>query len=305
MAQSVARVIETSPSLDTKSVAKATVKPFGFGASLVAVIAISAIAFGFVIKDREFIVPGEGLGYRLGLYGGLVMLALLAYPVFKRTRLFGNGTQAASLFRLHMLLGVIGPIMIFFHTNFSTGALNSNIALFAMILVAGSGVVGRYIYIHVYAGLSGARYDVGTLLSQATKLMAGIEEDVGGSSGLVSAALANFSIKATPKNAGVLSSMKLSLAMPFHIAAARKRIMREVVRAIASNADRKGWKKREAYEHTQIARTHMNEFLSAVSKAAQLSFWERMFSLWHVLHVPLFFLLLVSGVIHVVAVHLY
>ena len=41
------------------------------------------------------------------------------------------------------------------------------------------------------------------------------------------------------------------------------------------------------------------------SKASQLGFWERMFSAWHVLHVPLFFLLLVSGVIHVVAVHLY
>jgi len=305
MAQSAARVLEPSHNAAAQAVAPKSTKAFGGSALAVAIFAIAAIAFGFVIRDRELIVPGEGIGYRLGLYGGLIMLALLTYPVFKRTRLFGNGTKAASVFRLHMLLGIIGPIMIFFHTNFSLGALNSNIALFAMILVAGSGVVGRYIYVHVYAGLSGARYDMGTLLSQATKLMSGIEEDVGGSSGLVSAALANFSIKATPKKSGLLASLQLSLTMPLHVSSARKRIMQEAKRAIAGNADRKGWSKREVYEHTLSAKAHVNEFLNAVSKAAQLAFWERMFSLWHVLHVPLFFLLLVSGVIHVVAVHLY
>ena len=57
--------------------------------------------------------------------------------------------------------------------------------------------------------------------------------------------------------------------------------------------------------HVRLAKNHVDEFTGSVSRAAQFAFWERMFSLWHIIHVPLFFLLLVSGVIHVVAVHLY
>ena len=33
--------------------------------------------------------------------------------------------------------------------------------------------------------------------------------------------------------------------------------------------------------------------------------YERLFSLWHVLHLPLFFMLLIAGIVHVVAVHVY
>jgi hypothetical protein len=33
--------------------------------------------------------------------------------------------------------------------------------------------------------------------------------------------------------------------------------------------------------------------------------FERLFSLWHALHLPLFLMLLVAGVVHVVAVHVY
>jgi len=305
MAEARARVVSEVGVVGTHQIAPPTKQSVSHGATLVGIATLTAIAFGFVIRNRELIVPGEGLGYRLGLYGGLTMLALLAYPVFKRTRLFGDGKKAASVFRLHMLLGIIGPVMIFFHTNFSIGALNSNIALFSMILVAVSGVVGRYIYVHVYAGLSGARYDMGTLLTQATRLMSGIEQDVGGSGGLVSAALADFSSKTTPKEIGLWSSLRLAVSMPFHLAASRKRIMREVSHALVLNGERKGWSAQEKQQHYLSALNHVGEFLVAVSRAAQLTFWERMFSLWHVLHVPLFFLLLVSGVVHVVAVHLY
>ena len=42
-----------------------------------------------------------------------------------------------------------------------------------------------------------------------------------------------------------------------------------------------------------------------VRRAATLGVYERLFSLWHVLHVPLFVILVLTAIIHVVAVHLY
>ena len=48
-----------------------------WGASFVGVASVAAIVFGFMIRRQELIVPGEGLGYKLGIAGGLMMLALL------------------------------------------------------------------------------------------------------------------------------------------------------------------------------------------------------------------------------------
>ena len=81
--------------------------------------------------------------------------------------------------------------------------------------------------------------------------------------------------------------------------------MHEVRQTISRNAELQGWSKAEKKERLRHARQHVNEFLYYATRASQLKFWEHMFSLWHILHVPLFFILLVSGVIHVVAVHLY
>ena len=57
--------------------------------------------------------------------------------------------------RIHMMLGVIGPALILLHANFKLGSLNSNVALLAMLTVAGSGLVGRYLYSRIHLAFTG------------------------------------------------------------------------------------------------------------------------------------------------------
>lgn len=45
--------------------------------------------------------------------------------------------------------------------------------------------------------------------------------------------------------------------------------------------------------------------LGAVVRVSQFTAWARVFALWHVAHVPFVVLLVVSAVVHVVAVHAY
>ena len=45
--------------------------------------------------------------------------------------------------------------------------------------------------------------------------------------------------------------------------------------------------------------------ISAVQRSAQFLPLERLFALWHVLHVPLVVLLAFSVIAHIVAVHMY
>ena len=46
-------------------------------------------------------------------------------------------------------------------------------------------------------------------------------------------------------------------------------------------------------------------YLDAVRKVAETAFYERLFASWHVLHLPLFVMLLVTATFHIIAVHVY
>jgi hypothetical protein len=48
-----------------------------------------------------------------------------------------------------------------------------------------------------------------------------------------------------------------------------------------------------------------SSYLDSVRRAAEFAFYDRMLRLWHVLHLPLFFVLVATAIIHIVAVHMY
>ena len=45
--------------------------------------------------------------------------------------------------------------------------------------------------------------------------------------------------------------------------------------------------------------------LAATRRVASFEGFERLFSLWHALHIPLIFMMIIAAVIHVIAVHVY
>jgi hypothetical protein len=46
-------------------------------------------------------------------------------------------------------------------------------------------------------------------------------------------------------------------------------------------------------------------FFAAVRRAGEYAFYDRMLRLWHILHLPLFFILIATAILHIVAVHMY
>ena len=45
--------------------------------------------------------------------------------------------------------------------------------------------------------------------------------------------------------------------------------------------------------------------LDAGRRMTEYKMYARLFSFWHVLHIPLFFMLLIAGIVHVVAINVY
>ena len=98
------------------------------------------------------------------------MLLLLIYPARKRLPGLKAIGSTKIWFQIHMALGVIGPVLILFHANFRLGATNSNVALVCMLVVAGSGLFGRYFYAHIHHGLHGRKASLAELRDYAERL---------------------------------------------------------------------------------------------------------------------------------------
>jgi hypothetical protein len=275
------------------------------GHGLLVGLTILSLLIGYLVGQAEIFTPAEGVGYWLGIAGGAAMLLLLLYSMRKRLRFMRRLGAIPKWFRLHMILGVTGPVLVLYHCNFKTGATNSNVALAAMSLVAGSGLIGRYIYRQIHNGMSGAHATVQELLENATALVSEIERDVGGAGGSIALELTRFGTVALRPRKGVVASFAALFTIPISANFARSRIMTEVRSTVRRNAPHASWSRAERRAHMNAARQHVRAYLGSIAKAAELSFYERLFSLWHILHVPLFFLLLVTGIVHVVAVHMY
>ena len=143
--------------------------------ALVILLVALAIGYGWLHRHALGFSPDHGFGYALGIIGGVLMLILLAYPVRKRSRTRRAVGSVGFWFRFHMFLGLVGPMAILFHSRFTWGSLNAAVALGAMIIVASSGLVGRFLYSRVHRGYSGRKLELRSLKDEMDDLLAQLD----------------------------------------------------------------------------------------------------------------------------------
>lgn len=263
-----------------------------------------AIGLGWLFRDLSFVTPEEGLGYWLGIVGGVMMLLLLLYPLRKRIRALRIFGDTAKWFRIHMILGLLGPLLVLYHSNFHLGSFNSQVALFCMLLVAGSGVIGRHIYAHIHRGLYGGktslnelRNDVSTSLKNSQGL-AILLPSLAAKLERLSAEVQGDSITgALSPGTSMIWTIKKYLVWFSLLRTANQELR---VRAVESPTIAKDF-----HRLKKASSIYIRNFVRLTGRVAQFTLYERMFSLWHVLHMPLFFMMVISALIHVLAVHMY
>ena len=292
------------PSPARKSAAASDDEQGWFSASRLGLLtAALVIWFGYEFPTERYLSPENGIGYALGIIGGSAMLLLLLYPARKRFRWIGFLGTVKGWFQAHMVLGVVGPLLILYHSNFSLGATNSNAALWSMLLVSGSGIFGRYFYTRIHLGLYGRRASRTDMQSAADEL----REKVAGSKfvpdllEMLDAADQKLLARSGPTAMLLVRPLFVSLRMYQE----RWRITRRATRELRDAAKKSPVLKAQHQVFAKAVKRYIARRLEATRRVAEFESFERLFSLWHVLHLPLFFLLLIAGIVHVIAVHVY
>jgi len=264
---------------------------------LFSISVIAVLLLGWNNRNNNYLTAENGTGYILGIVGGSLMLLLLLYPLSKRLSVLTRMIPVRYWFGIHMLFGIIGPLMVLFHSNFHLGSTNSSIALICMLLVAGSGLIGRYIYTHIHHGLYGKRITLNELkheletknteLLYIYKLNANLNK-------MMSA----MESKALQQYTGISMSLLHLISLTFDA----QRLQSKFKRLLNSSQNDGS---STALPDSAVAKEFIKRYTTALRKIVAFRIYERLFSLWHILHMPLFIMMIITAVIHIFAVHMY
>ena len=189
-----------------------------------------------------------------------------------------------------MVFGIVGPALVILHSNFNLGSLNSQVALFSMLFVAGSGFIGRFLYKRIYRGMSGRKRDAAQMRADATEMWPLLLSHADHAE-RIETKLHDFEGRYLKENPSLVSTVVRRFTAP------------GAVRRL----------KRELHDHLSFSgasdRANLNagieSYFRAVQRAQRFVLYERMFALWHLLHLPLFLVLFAAAILHIVAVHLF
>jgi hypothetical protein len=207
-------------------------------------------------------------------------------------------------FIVHMVLGIGGPLLILLHSTFHLGSLNATIALFSMLIVSGSGVIGRFLYLRVHRGLQGERTSLADIQKRAGLAEGEIRSRFRFAPGVAERLLA-FEAKALEGNAGWATWLRRVMVLPVRQRWEYTACAHEIDQLLREIAKERRWTRDQFRRRRRQANSLARNYLTSVVRVAQFTAYERLFALWHVLHVPFVYLLVATACFHVFAVHAY
>ncbi len=242
------------------------------------------IYLGWTVADHRYIVAETGIGYWLGIIGGSMMLLLLVYPLRKKNSNWKFLGSIKFWFRFHMILGILGPTLIIFHSGYRLASLNGRVAFICMLIVASSGLIGRYLYRRIHYGLYGGKIrfkDLYRTFEDETHEFEVITQQTPE----LSEQLKKLEDDLVIQHTGLNRSLWFYLSRRWKLRKLKARIIDE-------------------YKPSDDRRNFLDR-VWGLRSICNLGINEILFSYWHILHFPLFIMLVISGITHVVVVHFY
>jgi hypothetical protein len=234
------------------------------------------------MTQHPLLRPSGRVGQPLGVAGFLLMLVPVAYAVRKKVRRLREVGSLKTWLEIHVFCGIVGPVLVSFHTAFKFNGLVS-VAYWSMVLVALSGVVGRYLYVRIPRSLRGQELTRAEIDARAQKLGEAIA-----AARLPERTLAEietFERRTVPAE---------NLSPSWYELAAGELRLRRAIRQIhhKMNADRAS-----SLHHAAIAL--VAERATLLRRTAYLKKTKKIFDLWHVFHMPLVYAMFSIVLIHV------
>ena len=222
-------------------------------------------------------------GHLFGVGGFLLMLVPVAYSARKKMRRFRDAGNIKGWLDVHVFCGIVGPVLITFHTAFKFNGIVS-VAYWSMVAVVLSGFVGRYLYVRIPRSIRGQALTQADLEARALALSQQIAD-----AQLPDDVLAK--IEALERRVVLPHDGQSSLAT---LLAGEFGMRRDFARLRADIA-RRG----VAPDLHREALNLIAERATLRRRMAYLTTTKKLFDVWHVFHMPLVYITFAIVIMHV------
>jgi hypothetical protein len=231
---------------------------------------------------HKLLRPSGPIGQTLGVVGAAMMLVPFIYMGYKRLWRHRTGANLKRWLEVHIFCGIVGPVVITFHTAFKFNGIVSA-AYWSMVLVALSGFVGRYLYVRIPRTIRGVELSQAELDDRTASLRDELQWTAG------------------PDVLDAVDRLEADIASrpPSWFSGLGDRALRASMRDVAGMLERTAGSAASA----QLLEA-LDERVRLQQRRHTLAATKRLFDLWHVFHLPLVWVMFAIVSLHV-AVALY
>lgn len=238
---------------------------------------------------HDWLKPSGAIGQTLGILAFTLFLFLWLYPLRKR---LGSRARVGSVPRwldVHIVAGLSVPFIAATHAGFRfTGLIGLGYA--SMFVVFLSGLVGRYLYVHIPRTRGGVEMTMDEVASERRMLVVAISSSSAMPPAQVEAAL-------LPADAPIPTANPLRIVGGMvHDDLARRRAVRRFLRSL--EAPRAGARRLDPATVREVVRLAGRE-VALAQQARMLDGIQRVFRHWHAAHKPFAITALIAVALHV------
>jgi hypothetical protein len=280
----------------------------GIAYMIAGVLTLIQIAYGFnyyilsqadraLSPKHALLKPSGVIGLHLGMVAFGLFLMVYVYPLRKIWPWLGRQGNARHWLDFHVWMGITAPVLVTFHSSFKFSGL-AGVAFWIMVIVALSGVVGRYIYAQIPRSLGFAEVSFKEAKELSEKLVEQLK-----TLGILSPkdveSLVHLPSSAEFERMSLLTAlwkmMVFDLGFPIRIWRLRQKML---------------WSHRKSMSLVGLRRTQNIKLENAIATAREqtmltkkilfLSKSHQMLHLWHMIHRPFSYSFALLASIHVI-----
>ncbi|MGD8570276.1 MAG: hypothetical protein PVJ39_19470, partial [Gammaproteobacteria bacterium] len=181
-------------------------------------------------------------------------------------------------------------------------SINSGVALFTMITIVLSGLFGRYIYTRIGYSL---HRKLLAIKESEKQLMDVLHSYDSPASEKIERRLSNFALACLTGPRSILKLPMRLVAIRGAAAACYVKASYDLSALLKTRARQEGLAGVELKNRLNREKEQLREHITSVANIAHAHLFERILVKWRILHIPLLYILVVTGLFHVLAVHMY
>lgn len=248
--------------------------------------------YGYLKEYPVVYEPSKGIWHPIGWIGTGMMVVMMLYSLRKRIGLFRSSGSLRHWLSAHMFLGIMGPLLVTFHTTFKFRGIIAT-SFWSMIITMIFGILGRYIYVQIPRSLAGAELKV----QDIERIIQSVDTRLGEYSKGVNIADLSKVIDFVDRTSEDTSLIKSLLFM----------LQTDIVIPYRLYQLNRVLRKNHHLPHKVRRRIDflLKKKAALIRKRNYLSTSHRLLHYWHIFHIPLAIVMFLIMILHIVVYYLF